>query len=136
MGPDYFPISPKACFYTLRPAVDEVYRGSAGARRIYPFRCRPASSVLASELDHRPIGFGAEQQLLDIERLIGFVGKVKIAQSVVERWNAHGTCANVGVGTPPEHDGGDLDPYLNESLLDVLQMGSSGGVAQALRKSS
>ncbi len=94
------------------------------------------SSVLAGEHYHPPIGLGAEQQMLNVEMLVGLVCKVKVTRSIDKRWDAHGTRADVGVGAAPEHDGIDLDLSLDESLLDEfpegLLRGRGPGVKEVL----
>jgi hypothetical protein len=96
----------------------------------------PVSSVLAGELDHPSIGLGTEQQLLDAERLVRLVYKIEVARPVDERWNAHGTCADVGVGAIPKMMGVTLIPVWMRACSTSFRKGSSGSVAQALRKSS
>ena len=91
---------------------------------------------MASELDHPPIGLGAEQQMLNVEMLVGFVGKAKFARSVYKRWNAHGPALMLALVQPLNTMGSTSIPVWMRACSTSFRKGSSGGVPQALRKSS
>src|SRR5512141_1948766 len=55
--------------------------------------------------------------------LVGLMRESEFARSVDERWNAHRTCADIGVGAASKYNGIGLDPSLDESLLDELPEG-------------